>query len=109
MNEDFKRIADFGKIEANHEVMRKIDIKIICEKNGKKKPFLLKFDDNIANTVNENRHFLKVKISGANYVALFSPGFQVIIAGLAVAERFKNRIKGGTLFIKARLAPSTFN
>ena len=108
MKNDFKRIANFGRTRVSIEIMKimdVIDVKIVCEENGKEEPCNLTFNDNIADTINKNRHFLTVKIAGKNYVDFFDPGSQVTIVGPAIANRFRNRIEDGTSSIKTTLAP----
>ena len=44
-----------------------------------KKKTLLMEDDDIASVANENRHFLKVDIRGANYIALYDPKLLLLV------------------------------
>ena len=60
-------------------------------------------DEGIAATFNENRHFMKVEISGEDYVTLYDPGLQITIKGPRIAERFEGRIEGSSSYIKAPL------
>ena len=86
MKDLFKRITDFGRTQVSSEIKKNMDVKIVCEENGKGEPYHLIFDNNIAGTVNEHRHLLKVEIVGKNYVALFDPGSQVTTVRPAIAN-----------------------